>query len=884
MGGVRTEPVPCPVSVLLFTRGISIVSFYNLMNLTRKFSQTLLLGGTFMLASLGAWAQKGDIKLKVVDGYTGFVIPNAEVQVIGSTGKKAPVASQKGGRLMLKGAEGTYTFRVSAPGYDPIETHYSAEEKPITVDVMMDRLQQPDLDPQRTRMPALAATQTLIKGYISDRETGTPLPGVTVRMGSASAVSDSNGYYEFILTSKGPEPEEFVKEKTNVTFSKDGYVSYQKQGFRVIGDSYIFRNSLQPAAQTLGNQGKTSGPAPMETQVSRQGFFDKTSDESATPEKDHHEAEVAPPASTPQNASRTARAAPATIRVGTGCSCNNCGSYVTMSLETYVSQGINDEWIMSWNAASIRAGTIAYRTYGAYHVGRGLFTNYDISSTTCRQVWDSDTDAEGKAVAAAAATRGLIMLKNGAIAFTEYSSENNNAGCGNGRAGLGTAAAPCISDPLCSGRAKFGHGRGMCQYGTSFWATNGKTHLWMIDHYYTPYGFVLNTTTNPTPPDTQAPTTSITGPASATTNFTATFADNDNTNVTERFYQSLEWRTNEWRANRGNGFYNDNFGNGALHPDYVQGAADWQGTWAETSTGKLQQSNVTLTNTALSTTLSQTAGNTYLYNFAAKVNNTTGTRRFGIHIMASSATVRERGNSYLIWFALDQQKVSIIETIDNVINLRVSNDATLTSGTWSDYKVMYKTSTGDITVYQNNRLVASWKDTTPLTSGANISLRTSEANVEFDDLKVFKGRAGTTATITVGAANSNDIRTSASPGAKIKSLVKDAANNWSELGNLDVNITIPAARTSESDSFSATLYPNPVGSKDVTLQYNLEQDAPVTIEIYDSYGKKLKQIASNEVAGAHKLVVPVALLKRKGVYFVRLSADNQHQTIRLVKE
>jgi hypothetical protein len=394
------------------------------------------------------------------------------------------------------------------------------------------------------------------------------------------------------------------------------------------------------------------------------------------------------------------------------------------------------------------------------------------------------------------------------------------------------------------------------------------------------------------PADTTVPTTAITGPSSASASFTATFTDADNVGVTNRFYQPLEWRTDEWRANRGNGFYNDNFGNAALHPDYVAGLDDWQGAWAETSTGTLRQSNTTATNTGLSTFLSQTAGgNAYVYNFAAKVNSTAGTRRFGLHLMASSNTLRERGNSYLVWFSLDQQTVSIIETIDNVLNARVSAPLALGSGTFADYKVLYDTSTGTIQVFQNNNLVASWTDATPLTSGTYISLRTATADVEFDDLKVYKSR-GTSATITVGSANTNDVRTSGTPGAKIKSLVKDAAHNWSAPGNLDVNITIAAARlatattTATATAGATSVYPNPVTTTDgqFTVGYSMAAAGEVTIELLDGQGTRLARLVRRQAAGTHQTTVPTQALAKQGLYFVKLTTPgSKSQLIRVLK-
>jgi murein DD-endopeptidase MepM/ murein hydrolase activator NlpD len=155
------------------------------------------------------------------------------------------------------------------------------------------------------------------------------------------------------------------------------------------------------------------------------------------------------------------------------------------------------------------------------------------------------------------------------------------------------------------------------------------------------YKYTAGSSTPPPPPppsgDTTPPTTSISTPNSATDNFTATFTDADNVGVVNRYYQVLESVSAEWRGNKNKGFFNDNFGNLSIHSDYTKGLDDWEGTWWETSEGRLRQSSLS-SNTAMSTELSQTQGNAYLYHFAAKVNNTSGARRFGVHIMASSQT------------------------------------------------------------------------------------------------------------------------------------------------------------------------------------------------------------------------------------------------------
>ena len=289
-------------------------------------------------------------------------------------------------------------------------------------------------------------------------------------------------------------------------------------------------------------------------------------------------------------------------------------------------------------------------------------------------------------------------------------------------------------------------------------------------------------TTPPPASDTVAPTTSITSPTSATNDFSATFTDADNVGVTGRFYQVLENQSNQTRANRGNGFYNDNFSTGAIHSDYNVGS----GSWSANSSGRLAQTNTTSINTSLSTFLSQTSGQSYLYNFAAKLNSTTGNRRFGIHIMASSQTDSERGNSYLVWFSADAGTVTILETANNVLTSRAS--ANITVGTsWADYKVAYSTTTGKIEVFRNDALLTQWTDSSPLTSGSYISLRTNQANVEFDDLKVYKGRS-TGVTVSVGNTNAKDLRTNLASSGQVKSIVRDAAGNFSSVANATISI------------------------------------------------------------------------------------------------
>lgn len=376
--------------------------------------------------------------------------------------------------------------------------------------------------------------------------------------------------------------------------------------------------------------------------------------------------------------------------------------------------------------------------------------------------------------------------------------------------------------------------------------------------------------------DTTPPTTSISAPNSDTTvsdDFTATFTDADNVGVAERYYQVLESaNSTEWRANRGNGFFNDNFGGAALSTEWTIQT----GTWAPTPEGRLKQSNTTLTNTNVSTALTQESGQAYLYQFSAKLNSTTGSRRFGLHIFSDNVAATQRNNSYLVWFSTDDQKVRIIETTANALAQRAESPLPITAGTWGDYKATYNSSTGVLNVYVNNVLKLTWTDSTPLTSGSGISLRTNEAEVEWDDVKVYKSRA-TTKVVTVGPESSNDARkasiSSTAAACKVKSLVRDAAHNWSAAGNLDLVVTFPAAAAARSDSFRARVYPNPVPGQSARVDYFLKQDQRVRVTVCDLRGKPLLLLHDNvQTAGRHELTLGAQKLV-PGVYLLRIEGE-----------
>lgn len=311
--------------------------------------------------------------------------------------------------------------------------------------------------------------------------------------------------------------------------------------------------------------------------------------------------------------------------------------------------------------------------------------------------------------------------------------------------------------------------------------------------------FTMNAGTAPTSTDVISPNTTVsTQNAWKTASFTATVTDVDNiggSGVEKGYYQVIDFNGTEWRANYNRGFLADNFDN-AIHPEWTQAT----GTWTISGNALVQtdETSPVAGNTNLYASLTQTLSNRYLYHFLAKFEGSGVSRRGGFHFACDNATLPNRNNSYFVWFRLDDQKVEIYKTVNDVIGTpKVSLSHTFTAGQWYDVKVIYDRITGKIAVYWNNALVATWIDTAPYANGNAVSFRSGSCKMSIDEIKVYRSRPSTV-TVSVGNGMANDMRYR-NPGplqfaGKVKSICQDSAGNLSPIFYHDVNVdwTSPA--------------------------------------------------------------------------------------------
>lgn len=305
--------------------------------------------------------------------------------------------------------------------------------------------------------------------------------------------------------------------------------------------------------------------------------------------------------------------------------------------------------------------------------------------------------------------------------------------------------------------------------------------------------YTMNGTVTPTPTDNIAPTT-VVNPTSAwvTSSFTSSITDTDNlggSGIEKGYYQVIDFDGTEWRANNTNGFFADNF-DAAIHPEWTQAV----GTWSIQGNALVQTDEVSGTagNTNIYASLTQSLSNRYLYHFVTKFEGTGTNRRGGFHFACDNPSQSNRGNSYFVWFRVDQSLVELYKVVANTFTAPVASASlTVAPNTWYDYKTIYDRITGKISVYVNNNPVLTWTDTAPYTNGNSISFRSGNCKMSVDELKVYRSRNATVG-VSVGSAPTNDLRyrnpSPAQNAGKIKSICQDFAGNLSAIYYQDIDV------------------------------------------------------------------------------------------------
>lgn len=411
----------------------------------------------------------------------------------------------RGGRVADL-SEGRYELIVSAPGYDSLSTQVEIDAAPVLPLTVWLSPSTPSEALDLLALKAAACAQCAVfSGHVYDRS-GRPLAGAQVRSSQGARTStDDDGYFEFSaqLPRALARDSEALPAAFEISISAQGHRSQRLTGLPLLNDSRHLIVDLDAGAgsEVVVDRSHVQVRARQREDQQRPRSAADAVQAEAEAEQDVG-LDPANPASLATAQRLAAQAAsvpvPSSIRVGTNCSGRSCTGVSVYGFEDYVGRGLDEEWIPSWDADSLAAGAVAYRSYAAYYVAHPVNSRYDICNSTSCQAFNGDSVSA--TVAAAAATRGVLLTRDGrTAAFSEYSSENNawddpgdglscvnnDLSCGNGRNGSPRNNWPCLSDEVGRNRGCFGHGRGMSQWGTQRWAANhGRDWRWIANHYF----------------------------------------------------------------------------------------------------------------------------------------------------------------------------------------------------------------------------------------------------------------------------------------------------------------------------------------------------------------------------------------------------------------
>ena len=463
------------------------------------------------------------VRIRFVDSATGYAVKAEFVEATPSGENQKPSRVRRNGvkrdgHTTLTLDQGQHTIKVTAPGYQPMSGEFVVlPENPYNIVFQLD-----PIEPPRELLPESVAAlhrenQTVFVGFVVDEDSGEPLANAIVRTEPSGneTRTDARGYFQIYV------PVQTLSEATNapakLIFAQPGFRTEERHYLELWSEGdWIYRIRLDRGdgvktvdERTLRRRSEYPVATKVETAASETAAV-------ATP--------VIEPISTESSVTAaivngggggmiSALVTPVPIRIPTNIRVlrQDAVTIDYISLQTYCQRSLPSEWIASWGSTGpgnsgtncLLAGAVAIRTYAIGFINNPSSTTYDICGTTSCQAY-IHTASDSRTTAAVNATLNHVMIQPGAtrIGFklTEYSAENNQLGmaCGDG---FTAPTGGCLADPVCVGETEFGHGRGMCQWGTARWAsgrrmqnrvtgdsvTNGlplQNWIWLCEHYY----------------------------------------------------------------------------------------------------------------------------------------------------------------------------------------------------------------------------------------------------------------------------------------------------------------------------------------------------------------------------------------------------------------
>ena len=269
-----------------------------------------------------------------------------------------------------------------------------------------------------------------------------------------------------------------------------------------------------------------------------------------------------------------------------------------------------------------------------------------------------------------------------------------------------------------------------------------------------------------------------------TQDFTAGLVSTDpGSGVAHSFYNvsSRSNATNPKYSNKSYGFFREEFSGTAFQWTNQTGSF-------QIGNGIFSMNDASQNNSNTYAQLTQNQQQTYLYTWRQRITSTNANQRAGMHFFCSDPTLANRGNSYFVFFREETDKVQIYEVNNDVFTLQYEAPVTLVPNQWYNIKVIYSYSSGNIIVYTNDNLVATWHDNTPLAQGNSISLRSGACTVDFDNIFVYQAHTNQEL-VSVGPNKEIEHQSDQQqPSGVIRVIAMDSSSNWSNASEQTVQV------------------------------------------------------------------------------------------------
>ena len=314
----------------------------------------------------------GSLKLSARDSMTGQAV---HTQLTSSLEDRdsTELSTDASGRGQYLLSAGRHDFEIEAPGYQSLKTHFEVQpETTLDVTVWVDPKEPPEELRPEVIKSKLRPGYVMLHGHILDAMTGSPLQGVTVHLEQSAreAQTDDRGYFLFYAPAPVINPIEELPKTDNLIADLDGFKTYRRVNILLAEGAAHFIIDMKRGEGVAEHDATHKLMRSSEELRNSQG----QQSESTAPQAPSNTQEGNGPGGRMRPMAVTV---PSSIRVGFNCSCSTCSTVQVYSLDTYVRLGLDDEWIASWSVNSLRAGAIAYRSYGVYHVYHPKDPNYE---------------------------------------------------------------------------------------------------------------------------------------------------------------------------------------------------------------------------------------------------------------------------------------------------------------------------------------------------------------------------------------------------------------------------------------------------------------------------------------------------------------------------